>query len=276
MTQAMVTENAEQAALWNGAAGIGWAKAQAVLDTMFQPFADLLAEQAVADSAARVLDIGCGAGTVSLAVAGRLGAGGRCTGIDISAPLIALARARAAGIDFVCADAQSHDFAPACFDLLVSRFGVSFFADPVRAFANLHRAAKKGAALKALTWRGAGENPFMTAAEEAVAPLMPAPRAPDAPGPFALADEARITGLLAESGWREIAVSPLNRICVFPGRDLLHYLAWVGPVGRMLQAADDDARARIMARVRPAFDRFVQDGEVRFTAACWMIEACRD
>jgi len=201
----------DQAALWNGIAGRAWVDVQEVLDQTLRPFEDLLVE---AVSGGRVLDVGCGTGTTTLAVARRQGAQGHSLGVDISAPMIAAAQARAAAersrASFVCADAQTHAFAPASFDAILSRFGVMFFADPVAAFANLRRAGRSGAALRFFAWRSAADNPFMTTAERAAAPLLPAfpPRQPDAPGQFAFADAARVERILAESGWADIEIRP--------------------------------------------------------------------
>jgi ubiquinone/menaquinone biosynthesis C-methylase UbiE len=115
----------EQAALWNGPAGRAWVQAQVTLDTMFKPFEDLLAHAVPEGFDGQVLDVGCGTGSTTLAMARRLGARGGCTGIDISAPMIAAARARAesgrGAASFVCADAQHHPLAPAGFDRIVSR-----------------------------------------------------------------------------------------------------------------------------------------------------------
>jgi len=163
----------DQAALWNGGAGLAWVEAQELLDRLFTPFEKLLVEAVRARSGLRVLDVGCGTGSTTLAVARSLGANGRCVGVDISEPMIAAARARAERqqilASFVCADAQSHAFAPASVDTIISRFGVMFFDDSVRAFANLRRAARDGAQLQLVAWRSPAENPFMTAAERAVA-----------------------------------------------------------------------------------------------------------
>ncbi|MBW8720333.1 MAG: class I SAM-dependent methyltransferase, partial [Variovorax paradoxus] len=167
----------EQAALWNGRGGRAWVDAQESLDQLFAPFENLLVDEARAASAQRVLDVGCGTGATTLAIAGVLGAAGHCVGADISEPMIAAARVRAerAGIpaSFICGDVQRHAFEPASFDLVVSRFGVMFFDSPVQAFANLRHAAKDGAMLRAIAWRSAAENPFMTTAERAAAPLLP-------------------------------------------------------------------------------------------------------
>lgn len=192
----------EQARLWNGPAGNAWVDAQQTLDRLFEPLEKLLVEATCATGATRVLDVGCGTGGTTLAIARKLGAGAECTGIDISQPMIAAARNRAGrdGISarFICANAQTQAFEPASFDGIVSRLGVMFFDDPVRAFANLLHAAKPGAALRFIAWRSAAENPFMTTAERAAAPLLPQspPRQPGAPGQFAFADDQRVQAIL--------------------------------------------------------------------------------
>lgn len=269
----------EQHALWNGPAGRAWVETQQVLDAMFEPMEDLLVEAALAAGAQRVLDVGCGTGAVTLAIARRLGAAGHCTGIDISAPMIATARARAererSPASFVCADAQQHDFAPPAFDTIVSRLGVMFFDDPVRAFANLRSAASDGAALRCLAWRGPAENPFMTTAERAAAPLLPnlPVRRPGAPGQFAFADRARVETILQAGGWTDIDIRPVDVACTLPETALTRYLIRLGPVGVVLEQADDETRERVGQALRAAFEPFVHGDTVRYTAACWMIGA---
>jgi ubiquinone/menaquinone biosynthesis C-methylase UbiE len=266
-----------QAALWNGPAGRAWVEAQELLDRVFQPFEERLLESVAARS--RVLDVGCGTGGTTLAAARRVGALGSAVGIDISEPMIAAARARAlreeAPARFVCADAGTHAFEPAGFDRIVSRFGVMFFDDPVRAFANLRRACTDDAAMRLLAWRSVAENPFMTTAERAAAPLLPdlPARRPDAPGQFAFADETRIRRILDESGWTEVEVRPLDVACTLRTEDLEPYFTRLGPVGLVLQSADERTRRRVVDTVRAAFEPFVSGAEVRFTAACWSIGA---
>lgn len=268
----------EQAQLWNGLAGQAWVDTQPLLDRMFQPLEDRLVA-AVSGTAREVLDIGCGTGAVTLALARRLGAGGRCVGIDISAPMIALARARAgaegAPAEFLCADAQAYDFEPGRFDAIVSRLGVMFFADPVAAFANLRRAARDGAALHAIAWRGAAENPFMTTAERAAAPLLPQlpVRRADGPGQFAFADAQHVRRILDDSGWSDIDIQPIELTCGFPESELARYLSRLGPLGLVLQQADAGTRSEVVDTVRAAFEPFVHGSEVRYRAACWMIDA---
>lgn len=268
-----------QTAIWNGLAGHAWVETQELLDQLFKPFEDLLVEAVSAGSGRRVLDVGCGTGSTTLATARRLGVQGRCTGIDISAPMITAARARAerekAPADFILADAQTHAFEPASFDMIISRFGVMFFGDPVQAFANLRRASEDGAGLQFIAWRSPSENPFMTTAERAAAPLLPnlPARKPDAPGQFAFADQGRVHRILEDSGWADIDLQPLDVACTLPEKELVRYFTRLGPVGQILHEADDQTRLLVIETVRAAFEPFVHEAEVRFTAACWKVSA---
>lgn len=276
-----ITQRAEsgQAALWRGRSGRAWVEAQALLDQMFKPFEDLLVKAVCGGAGHRVLDVGCGTGSTTLAVARRLGVKGHCIGADISDPMIAAARARANREDttacFIRADVQSHAFEPASFDLIISRFGVMFFDDPALAFKNLRRAARDGADLCFIAWRSAAENPFMTTAERAAAALLPnmPARRPDAPGQFAFADRHRIAALLEDSGWAEIDIRAIEVDCTMREKDLPGYLSCLGPVGLMLQEVDERTRTQVIETVRTAFDPYVHGAEVRFTAACWMVSA---
>jgi SAM-dependent methyltransferase len=268
----------EQARAWNGASGRAWVHNQQLLDEVFRPFEALLVEPLSA-SQTRILDVGCGTGATTLAAARRLGADGQAIGIDISEPMIATARERArregSTARFICATAQEHAFDPATVDAIISRFGVMFFDDPVKAFANLRRASANGATLRCIVWRGADDNPFMTAAERAAAPLLPElpARRPDGPGQFAFANADRVLTILRDSGWTDSEIQPLDVPCTLPEPALLSYVTQLGPVGRILQEADEATRTRVIEVVRPAFEPYVHGADVRFTAACWMVTA---
>jgi len=269
----------EQRALWNGVVGRAWVDAQAALDQLFQPFEDLLADSVLAGSAQRVLDVGCGTGSTTLAMARRVGPGGHCTGIDVSEPMIATAREHAAregsSAEFVCADAQTHAFEPARFDRLISRFGVMFFDDPVQAFANLRRAARDGAEMLLIVWRSGAENPFMTTAERAAAPLLPnlPTRKPGAPGQYAFADREHVDGILRSSGWADIDIRPLDVECTMPAAALMQYVTRLGVVGRVLHEVEEPRRTQVIQTVRAAFEPYVHGADVRFAAACWTVAA---
>jgi ubiquinone/menaquinone biosynthesis C-methylase UbiE len=271
--------NDDQAALWNGTAGRAWIDTQELLDQIWAPIEGLLVEAIRFGSNEHVLDVGCGTGATTLAAARQVGAEGHVLGIDISGPMIDVARDRArqagSAATFLCADAQSHVFDVAQLDVILSRFGVMFFDDPVRAFGNLRSAAREGATLCAVAWREPGENPFMTTAERAAGPLLPQipARQPEAPGQFAFADAQRVRRILDESGWSEIEIRPLDVACRFPESELVRYVTRLGPLSRALPQVDEKTRAQIIETVRRAFDSYVHGGDVCFVAACWRVGA---
>ncbi|MCX8564418.1 class I SAM-dependent methyltransferase [Mycolicibacterium mucogenicum] len=271
--------NDEQTYRWKGTSGYAWVDAQDLLDQMMKGFEDLLADGVAAGSGRRVLDVGCGTGGTTLAVARRLGTEGHCVGADVSEPMIAAARARAErdGIpaSFILTDVQTHPFERASVDTIISRFGVMFFNDPVQAFANLRRAATDDATLRVIAWRSAAENPFMTTGLREAAPLLPNLPAPasDGPGQFSFADPQRVAAILDASGWADVDLQPIDVQCTLPEPELIGFFTQLGPVGLALQGKDERTRAQVIDAVRPAFDPFVQGTEVRYTAACWMIRA---
>lgn len=279
MTQPHTQPNQAQSDLWNSRGGEVWVEQQQLLDRLFLPFERLLSKAVAASGARSILDIGCGAGATTLAAARRLAPEGRCTGLDISAPLITAARRRAeaeglTNAHFIAGDAQDHAFAPHSFDAVISRFGVMFFDDPTAAFANLRRAARDGGDLTFIAWRGMAENPFMVAAEQASAPYLPAlaPREPAAPGQFAFADAQRIRDILKPE-WSDIDIQPLDVPCTLSPDDLTTYAARMGRVGQMLPDLDEATRTTVMQAVNQAFEPFMIDGVARFTAACWLVRA---
>ncbi|WP_435106490.1 class I SAM-dependent methyltransferase [Arhodomonas sp. AD133] len=269
----------DQSEIWNGAGGEAWVVAQSLLDRAFAPLERLLADAVPETSASCVLDVGCGTGATTMAAARRLGAAGDCVGIDLSGAMIDAARARAAreGVParFLRADAQTYEFEPESVDMIISRFGIMFFDDPVAAFVNLRRAASAGTGLCCIAWRSPAENPFMTTAERAAEPLLPgvSRRVPNEPGQFAFADHARVQDILTRGGWQAIDVAPIDVSCAFPASELDLYVSRLGPVGRALRGVDEKDRARVIETVRPAFEPYIHGAEVRFTAACWTIRA---
>lgn len=267
----------EQVTLWNGSAGRAWVETQELLDQMFKPLEDVLVEALLGGSARDVLDIGCGTGSTTLAAARAL-PNGQCVGIDISEPMITAARARAGRectpATFIHDNAQTHAFEPASVDAFISRFGVMFFDDNLLAFSNLRHAARDNAHLRFIVWRDPAENPFMTTAERAAAPLLDVPtRQTDAPGQFAFADRSKVHRILKDSGWAEIDVRPLDVVCVFPESGLIHYLTRLGPLARLLDGAEEQLRNHVIETARAAFNSYVHGSEVRFIAACWQIDA---
>ena len=269
----------EQTALWNGPAGRGWVEAQAMLDQMFQPIETLLVETASARSGGVVLDVGCGAGATTFAFARRVGPSGRCVGIDISGPMLAAAQAsakrNAAAVRFILADAQGYAFEPESFDLIASRFGVMFFEDPTLGVPEpeARRKKRRRVAVRRLAKRSGQRLHDDGRARRGAAAAEFPPRRSGAPGQFAFADRQKVFSILEFGGWSEIEIRAIDVICAFPAAELTRYLTSMGPVGRILQQADEHVRGRIIEAVRPHFDPYVLGSEVRFVAACWLVQA---
>src|SRR5215475_969686 len=206
-------KNEAEITYWNNAGGRHWVERQQSQDIVLGPILQAALERAQLRQGERVIDIGCGTGASSVALAERAGPSGQVLGVDVSAPMLARAAERlppGAPVKFVRADATTYPFESAAFDLLFSRFGVMFFAEPARAFANLRAALKPGGRLTFACWRKINENPWLQvplhAAYEHV-PRLPPPGAED-PGPFAFANEQRVHRILDEAGFRSVVLEP--------------------------------------------------------------------
>lgn len=272
--------NTRQAALWNDASGKAWVEMQPILDEILAPFERLVVDAGYPGEGGNVLDIGCGAGATTLAMARRVGNNGRCVGLDISQPLVALATERTqaeevANASFEVGDAQTYAFESGGFDAVVSRFGIMFFDDPVAAFSNIRQAARRGGKLAFVAWRSPAENDFMTTAARAAAPFLPTAPAPDpdAPGQFAFADGAKVKRILEASGWSSIDVRQANLPCKIAEGDLMMYATRLGPLAAALREVDQATAEKIITVLPAAFAPFVKDGQARFNAACWLVTA---
>jgi SAM-dependent methyltransferase len=266
---------------WAGRVGDVWAEEQRRTDRTFEPVdAALVATAAKAVEGIakpRILDIGCGAGTTSFSLAGRI-PDASIIGIDLSPALVKAATARAAGQSrcrFEQADATKWG-AERDFDLLVSRHGVMFFDDPVAAFAHLRSLAKQdGGRLVFSCFRTPKENVWASA----LAHLMPGgPGDPHAPGPFAFADKDRVAGILSQAGWRDLEVKPLDFGYVAgaggdPVADANDFFARIGPVSRAIRELDEPGRERLRAGLDEQVRAHHKDDQVVFPAAAWIWSA---
>lgn len=275
-------QNADQIAYWNGPGGQRWADRQAAQDIVLGPVADILIERASVSAGERIIDVGCGSGATTIAFAKKVGSTGHVLGIDVSAPMLARARQTAPAqlpIDFVLADATVHPFDPASIDLLASRFGVMFFADPALSFANMRQALKPSGRLAFACWREPRENPFFMAPLQAVykhVPKLP-PQGPDDPGPFAFASEARVHRILGEAGFGSIAMEPCNlALDVAVGRGLeaaVQGVLEIGPSSRALEGHPADIRAAAVSSIREALAPYVSGESVLLPASIWIVTA---
>jgi SAM-dependent methyltransferase len=275
-------QNADQIAYWNGAGGQRWADRQPVQDVLLQPVADILIERAKVKAGERILDVGCGSGATTFAFAQATGPMGHVTGVDISAPMLARARdvtPKGAPIDFILADATIHPFASDSFDLLASRFGVMFFADPVLSFTNLRRGMRRSGRLAFACWREPRENPFFMTPLQAVyrhAPKMP-PVGPEDPGPFAFASEARVNRILSAAGFSGVAMEPCDlALDIAVGRGLdaaVQSALQIGPAARALADQPPDVVAAATQSVRDVLATCAEGQTVPLDAAIWIVTA---
>jgi SAM-dependent methyltransferase len=185
-------------------------------------------------------------------------------------------------VDFVLADATVYPFDPASFDLLVSRFGVMFFAEPVRSFANLRRALKPSGRLAFACWREPRENPFFMVPLQAVykhAPKMPQ-LGPEEPGPFAFASEARVQRILSEAGFTGIAMEPCDlSLDTAIGRGLdaaVESALDIGPAARALAEQPPDVVAAATRSIREALTPLARGQTVPLDASIWIVIALGD
>src|SRR5215475_7501124 len=203
--------NADQIAFWNGVAGRHWTDRQSVQDIVLAPVTEKLIACTNAKAGQRILDIGCGCGAITIELAQQVGPSGHVLGIDISVPMLERARqltGKELPADYVLADATVYPFDPESFDLLVSRFGVMFFAEPAVSFAHMREALRRGGRLAFACWREPRDNPWMMAPLQAVykhVPKLPQ-QGPEDPGPFAFASEERVKRILSEAGFKSIAM----------------------------------------------------------------------
>lgn len=247
--------NAGQADFWTSGPGVKWAALHEPLDRLFARITSELLARAQPRPGDVALDIGCGAGDTTLAAADRIGSDGHVEGLDISDTLLAVARRRAAGradVTFTLADAQTHRFFADGADLVLSRFGMMFFADPAAALGNLARALKPGGRIVFVTWADLARNPWNREAKAAGAARLGTapPDAPREPGQFAFAEIGYVADLLAGAGFAAIAAEEVgSRLCV-PGRaeQAAALASEIGPVSRLMrEKAGTEADRRVIA-----------------------------
>ncbi len=263
----MTTDNATQIEFWNGETGRNWVTHDALMEAMLQPLGESVMDTLAPKPGEHVLDIGCGCGHTSLSLADRVGAEGSVTGIDISAPMLAIASHLAAersSIQFFEADAQTHAFEPERYDVVFSRFGVMFFEDPIAAFTNIRSAMRASARLAFCCWQPRAVNPFMTVPAIAALELLPAPPEvpPRTPGPFAFEEADYVTEILTRAGFESISVTPLRQPltfgCGLSLTDIVDRLVQIGPIAQMVREAPQDlqqpVREKVIAAVSPFYD----------------------
>ena len=270
--------NEQSRQVWTTSSGETWVRHHRIYDRMLEGVLAALLEALAIEDGQRILDVGCGTGTLTGAVAGQ---GADAVGVDLSPTMIDGARQRWPHLDFFVADAQTDDLRGP-YDGIVSRFGVMFFDDPVAAFVNLRGAAVEGGPLTFVCWRGLDVNPVFAvgaAALNAALPAPPPPPDPLAPGPLAFADDARLRGVLIDAGWSAIDIEPVDTIARFgldgsDGLDERMVQLLAGEVGRrFLEQVPEADRAPAIAAARAELAEHVVDSELQLAAAAWLVRA---
>ncbi len=274
--------NAAQKEYWNAAAGATWARYHDRLDCQIAPHGAEALEALAPAPGERALDIGCGCGHTTCDIATRVGPRGTVTGVDISVPMLEIARARSlppdsGRIEFREADAQVADLGRGGYDVAYSRFGVMFFGDPVAAFANLLGSLRPEGRLSFVCWRALGLNPWMRDPLEAARPFLPPlpPPDPTAPGPFAFADDRRVRSILDAAGFGDIGIRAFD--AGIGGGDLeaaLELTLRVGPLGAALR--DNPSYKDVLTEpVRAVLAHHVTPRGVRMPSSAWIVTARR-
>jgi SAM-dependent methyltransferase len=278
--------NADQSELWNAQFGETWVREQSELDALLGSVADLVLASSAPQPGERVLDIGCGAGATTFALARATGPDGGVEGVDISAPLLAHAERRRAALGianarFTLADAQDHRFPPAEADLIASRFGVMFFDDPLAAFGNLAHALRPGGRLVFAAWAGPEHNPWFTVpqriASARLGDVPPVP--PEAPGPMAFRDIPRLIRLLSEAGFADVSGERADIDLHHPGdaAEGARLASQIGPIARILREKDGtpEDHAAILAALTTEFAAFRAPDGLRIPAGINLFTARR-
>jgi SAM-dependent methyltransferase len=273
--------NQAQIEYWNQQSGPKWVAQQGELDRLLASLGLAAMERLSPLAGASVIDVGCGCGDTTLALADRTGPSGAVLGVDISGPMLARARERAAGrpnVTFLQADAQTHRFEPASADALFSRFGVMFFADPAAAFANLRSALRPGGSVSFVCWQRLDRNPWCLVPLGAMAPhvQLPPPPAPGEPGPFAFGDPDRVRGILEGAGFATVRLETLEqplRIGTGGLDEAVTFTLDAGPAARFLKDVAADVKARVRDAVGAALAPYAGPHGVSLDGACWIVTA---
>ena len=272
--------NDAEIAYWNGPGGQRWLNRQPLQDALLAPIGELLLDRAAPGVGEHVLDIGCGCGATTFALARRVAPTGRVLGIDVSAPMLERARhlaPKSLPVEFVLCDATVHPFEPDRGDLLCSRFGVMFFADPARSFTNMRRGLRSGARVAFSCWRQPRENPWvMLALHEAYRHVPRLPEVgPEDPGPFSLANEHRLRAILERAGFAAVRLEAVDlRLDLANGSGLdaaVDTALGIGPASRALDGQPPELRRAAAESIRAALARHQEGDTVPLPAALWIV-----
>lgn len=264
---------------WNNEGGERWVRYIDRLERIAGAFSPQLLAGADVKAGEHVLDIGCGGGPTSAALAKAAGETGSVLGADISAVILEVAGQRYANLsnlEFAAVDAMTHAFQPAHFDVITSRFGVMFFPDPVAAFKNIRRALKSTARLCIVCWCAADENPWIVAPAAAAFSILPAPEKspPGAPGPFSLSDQTHAHEMLTAANFSNISFEKIEQTVNMGSiEEALETLCNMGPAASALTEASPADRERALGAMREVLLGNETAEGVILAGAAWLVRA---
>ncbi len=275
--------NERQAEAWNGPESAHFVDHADRYDRQLEPFTQALLERSGPTADRIVLDVGCGSGATTLAAAATAK---RVVGVDLSQPLVELARRRAhaariENAEFVIADAQTHDFEAETFDLFISQFGLMFFDNPAQAFTNIRRSLRRGSRTAFVCWQHLHANEWLTVIGEEVSRHVALPEfggQARGPGMFALSEPDEITMLLRGAGFDRVECNSYTPTIVVGGGgsldDSIELLFGMGMPRGLLGLVDPSARDPVLRTVRAKLvDRYEQGVGIRLGAAAWLVTA---
>lgn len=276
----MAGDNTLQVADWNGAVGERWAAEQERTDQLIRAFGDAAMAAAKARPGERILDVGCGCGDTSLELARAVGPSGHVFGVDVSAPMLAVARTRSTGLPnltFTEADASSAAL-PGPFDLLFSRFGVMFFDAPIPAFTHLHKAMRPGGRLAFVCWQMPADNAWAALPAQTARRIAGegAKSDPHAPGPFAFGDRDRVSGIMSSAGFRGISIESFTAPMYLGSspRSAAEGAVRIGPASRVARDAGPEKLPAIIDAIEQVLTpHAAANGSVSLPGKTWILTA---
>jgi len=275
--------NADQARSWDGDDGAHWTEHEQAYNASTARHTAHLWRAAAIASDDRVLDIGCGTGQTTRDAA-RAASRGSALGVDLSSRQIERAREHARdeglhNVSFEQADAQVHPFDRESFDIVVSRTGTMFFADPVAAFGNIGRAARPRGRLAMVTWQALDRNPWILEMRDALSLGRALPPEGPGPGPFSLAEPGVVRDILAKSGWTAVDLAPVEEPMYFGATaeaafELLRNVGLVRGLSIALQF-DETEKQEALDRLREMLRRHETPDGVLIESRAWVTTARR-
>jgi len=236
---------------------------------LFVPWAERLLDLLEVEPGLAVLDVACGPGTVARLAAARVGPYGAVTGCDVSAAMLATARAKppvegGGAIEYVECPGDALAVADDAFDVVTCQHGLQFFPDRPRALAEMRRAARPGARLGLAVWTAIDESPVFAALARVVDRLLgPEAGATYRGGPWGLSDGGELEELVRDAGFTDVQLRREVLPVWFDGgpAQVVSTLA-VTALASRLASLDPGERERLAAAADEELGQFAADGRL--------------